>query len=214
GDVVAVEAHAARQAQPLGDHGDEVPVHVEVLEPAVGAVADQQQRPAGPRVQAQAVTGAELARLVAGAAEALDVLAVLIEQLAPVLPVAVGDEHASVGADGDGGGVVLALVLVLAAGLHHLFGGDRPHDRAVEPELERLLALEVGGVDELLAVLVADLHAVDAGQLFAAEAFEELAVGRVDHDGGVAAVHAEVDVALLVDDDPAVGGAEDAVSGG
>src|SRR4029079_17071730 len=95
----------------------------------------------------------ELARLLAGPAEAADVLLVPVEAVNPVLPVPVGDVDAPVGRDGDRGWLELVLLLVLAR-LVELLERDRPYHGAVELELQGLLALEVGAVEELLAALV------------------------------------------------------------
>ena len=58
-----------------------------------------------------------------------------------------------------------------------------------------------GAVEELAVRFVADLQVVDVGIAVAEEAPDDLALGREDEDAGMGA---RVDVAVLVDDDPAV----------
>ena len=62
-------------------------------------LADQQQRLLAALVEGHAVAGGELARLLAAAAKAGDVLLVLVEPVDPVLPVAISNVHRTVGTD-------------------------------------------------------------------------------------------------------------------
>ena len=205
GDVVAVEGDGAGAAEIFGDDGDEIAVEIEVLEAFIFAIADEEEGLFAAGVEGDAVAGLELAWLIAFATEAFDVLLIFIELVDPVLAVAVGDVDIAARCDGDSGGVVLACVFVLAG-----FHGDAygPDLGAVEFKFDDAGVVVECAVDELFAIFFAQADSVDADEFFSAYGFDHFAVGAVDEEGVIAGVHAEIDLALFIDDDAAVGGAE------
>ena len=156
-------------------------------------------------INPDAVRGVELAVALAGFAKHGEPLAVGVITMDAVGAVAVGEEEAAVGEEGEvrghegvaapaflGRGV---LVLGIEAGVHR--GVLEPDEFALEGELGEVLQLLVAGdVEELLAALGADFQAVAAALELVAEGAHELALGIKDEDGRVAGLV----LAALVDD--------------
>lgn len=202
GNVIAQDRDRTRQLQILGNDGDEISVEIEMLETAVGAIADQQQRFLAALIERDAMTGREFSGFLAWPAEAFDVLLVFIELVNPVLPIAINDVDIAIGADGDSGGMVLAFVFVLA-GFHGYTDG--PDLGAVEFQFDDAGVIVECAVDELFAIFFVEADAVDADEFFSTYGFDHFAVGAVDEEGVVAGVHAEIDLALFINDYAAMG---------
>src|SRR5262249_35661408 len=149
--VVGAERQGGGPAKPGGRDVDELPVEIEMDEPAVLAIADEEERLARAVVDGEPVAGLDLAVLLARARQALHVLALGVEFVDERGAVAVGDEERAVGRGDDGRRVVVVRGLVRAR-----FHGNAegPDGRAVEAELESLVSREVSRVEELLALLL------------------------------------------------------------
>ncbi len=178
----------------------------EVLQPMVLAVGNHDQRLGRVARVAEDAMGA--CRLVIGVpfpAESPDVFALDVVVMDVPGAVAVGDIEVAVGGEGRERrhvglriGVAGIADLVLC-----VFGVIEGHqDLALEVGLEDLVHAGGRQVEDFLAVLLAEVHAVGVAGIFLAPGFDELAVGVVDvHRFG----------AGVMDEDPSVGGLLDRV---
>ena len=205
-DIVTLNGHRSRHAQP-GDHlVDVVALKVIVQQPALGlmvAITDQQSGWIVAGVEGHAVGGVELLEAIPLRAKVRQILSLRAEAKDSVTGIAVREVDLAIGGYGDGGWRPLFdFDTAFFLGRDAQLEDDRP---GLSLNLDALASGISGSVEKVTAVLSADLHVVQAGVVAAEMTPYEGAVGREDED---AQIRTGVDVTLAVDDDTAVGRAD------